>query len=523
MFWPLGVLNRGAERPGAEEERTPSSSNRARRRTKLEVHGAARTRPVSERLRKREKTSSRTPLGPLLSPFKAPRDMQAREGRHLSEVDRALFAKTAHFATKNKHVTMRDLCSEWGLSKTQGYDILRRWRSEENVATRSRSGRPHALTLEDMKTLERLSDEVKGYFTWESITKRFTEETGKCVAYKTVYNSCKAAGWRQVCERYVPCLSAKDVQRRLEWAKQHLDYTWLGTENLRYPNVSKRKKVGWIDIDEKWWDMLRARDVKSYPGQPQGTRVSTKNKRFVQKVMGLCAVARPCGNFDGRIGMFRCARKKVAQRNSKYHKRGDEYDEDCEVDGDMFYSIVTKQLIPNIYDKMADFDVVFVQMDGARPHVKCKDALNAAGARRKRIDGKQMPLIKFVVQPANSPDTNLNDLCFFRSLSKFVQKHEREIEHSAINKDKFWDLVVKQYYDYHDRERLERCWDVKTAVIKCILDANGKNDYKLPHGIKHEEPISVDLPFDSDDINDPVARTLDYEGLPASLPCSLPR
>ena len=39
MMWPLGVLNRGTERRGSDEERTPSSSNRARRRTKLEVHG----------------------------------------------------------------------------------------------------------------------------------------------------------------------------------------------------------------------------------------------------------------------------------------------------------------------------------------------------------------------------------------------------------------------------------------------------------------------------------------------------
>ena len=45
------------------------------------------------------------------------------------------------------------------------------------------------------------------------------------------------------------------------------------------------------------------------------------------------------------------------------------YDEDCEVDGDMFYEIVTKRLIPDIYEKMADFDVVFVQMDNVRPHV----------------------------------------------------------------------------------------------------------------------------------------------------------
>ncbi len=117
-----------------------------------------------------------------------------------------------------------------------------------------------------------------------------------------------------------------------EWAKQHLDYTWMGTKNLRYPNVLNRK-VGWVDIDEKWWDMLCKRAVKVHPGQQRQTRVPAKSKCFVQKVMGLCAIARPCGDFDGRLGMYRCARKKVAQRRSKYHKRGDVYDDDCEVDG----------------------------------------------------------------------------------------------------------------------------------------------------------------------------------------------
>ena len=61
------------------------------------------------------------------------------------------------------------------------------------------------------------------------------------------------------------------------------------------------------------------------------------------------------------------------------------------------------------------------------------------------------------------------------------------------------------------RQTLERCWDVKTAVNKCILDAKGTNNYKLPHGIKHEEPVSDDISLDLDDTDDPVARTLDYE------------
>ena len=302
MIWPLGVLNRGTERRGSDEERTPSSSNRARRRTKLEVHGDARTRPKSARLRKRKETPSRIVPGPLLSPFKAPSGVRARDGRELSDTERAAFAKCMHFATRCGQASVADVCKEWGISKSHGYKILNRWRTEESVQSRPRSGRPCALTEEDMHTLECLSEELKGYFTWESLAKRFTEKTGKRVSCTTVYSSCKSAGWRQVCERYVPCLSASMVARRLEWAKQHVDYTWTGTKNLRYPNVLNRK-VGWVDIDEKWWDMLRKRAVKVHPGQHRRTRVPTKSKRFVQKVMGLCAVARPCGDFDGRIGI----------------------------------------------------------------------------------------------------------------------------------------------------------------------------------------------------------------------------
>ena len=98
MMWPLGLLNRGTERRGSDEECTPSSSNRARRRTKLEVHGDARTRPVSARLQKRKETPTRTVPGPLLSPFKAPSGVRAREGRQLSDSERVAFAKCMHLS-----------------------------------------------------------------------------------------------------------------------------------------------------------------------------------------------------------------------------------------------------------------------------------------------------------------------------------------------------------------------------------------------------------------------------------------
>ena len=70
---------------------------------------------------------------------------------------------------------------------------------------------------------------------------------------------------------------------------------------------------------------------------------------------------------------------------------------------------------------------------------------------------------------------------------------------------------------------LERCWDVKTAVNACILEASGKNNYKIPHGFKDVQTISAPIACDSEAEEDPVARILDYEGIHPTLPSSLPR
>jgi len=195
---PLGARDRGAERRHGEETRAPARGKRARRRTEVEVHGDARTRPVSERLGKREEPPSLTVPGALLSPFKAPSGVRARGGRELSDSERVAFAKCMHFAKRCGQVSVADVCREWGISKSHGYRIFNRWRTEESLASRPRSGRPRALTEEDMKTLESLSEERNGYFTWESLAALFTERTGKSVSCTTVYNSCKAASWRQV-------------------------------------------------------------------------------------------------------------------------------------------------------------------------------------------------------------------------------------------------------------------------------------------------------------------------------------
>jgi len=440
----------------------------------------------------------------------------------MSDEDRVAFAKLAHLSDNMGVMSMTELCRRWGLSAQHGYRVLARYKVEESVAARPRSGRPRVLGDEDMSTLARIADSTGGYVTWKGFAEKFNKETGKNVCAKTVYNSCKEAGWRTVCERFVPCLSEKDVERRLEWAREHLDYRWIGTENCPYKHVKIGMKVGWIDIDEKWFEM-RTRRMLKLPEGKKRPRCAVQSRKYVKKVMGLSAVGRPCGDFDGRIGIYRVARDKIALRNSKYHQRGDVYKEDCEMDGDLFYEIVTEQLLPDILEKMIDFDLVLVQLDGASPHIRRWRDLQDAGAERRQIRGQKAPRVKFIKQPANSPDTNVNDLCFFRSLARQVQAHEREFMHDYHGLEEFWAFIEKTFHRYHSRDTLERCWDVKTATNRCILEANGTNNYMLPHGYRDVPRISAPLSCDSDDEQDPVARVLEYEGLHPSLPSSLPR
>ena len=126
--------------------------------------------------------------------------------------------------------------------------------------------------------------------------------------------------------------------------------------------------------------------------------------------------------------------------------------------------------------------------------------------------------MKFVT---NSPDTNVLDLCFFRSLGKLVSKDEREFQQGYLGKEAFWEHVVKTFHAYHGKkETMDRCWRLKSAVIKSILDVNGANDYDLPHGYDEWKPIPQDINDSSSDDDEPFTRTLSYEDAQGALPCS---
>ncbi|XP_056688897.1 uncharacterized protein [Spinacia oleracea] len=154
------------------------------------------------------------------------------------------------------------------------------------------------------------------------------------------------------------------------------------------------------------------------PGE-LGPYRSCKSKRFITKVMFLCAVARPRFNankeciFDGKIGMFPFVRWVPAKRRSRNRPACTlELKPVTSVTKECYRNMLIRQVIPAIMQKWPTDHQgpIYLQQDNARPHIKVNDR---EWMEAVQLSNKQLRLI---FQPPNSPDMNVLDLGFFRAI-----------------------------------------------------------------------------------------------------------
>jgi hypothetical protein len=153
------------------------------------------------------------------------------------------------------------------------------------------------------------------------------------------------------------------------------------------------------------------------------------------------------------------------------------------MDADTYRDMMVNKVFPTVRRKMKWANKLRCQQDGAAAHTGKKnlDKLNKAGARkRKRSKGN----ITVFTQPAQSPDTNINDIAIFPSMStRFTtrQKHEVVSDLDRLGKN------ARQTWNDLPTDALTKAWTTKTNVLKAIIKANGGNDFKLPHAKDMEE------------------------------------
>ncbi|XP_057775347.1 uncharacterized protein LOC130994318 [Salvia miltiorrhiza] len=175
--------------------------------------------------------------------------------------------------------------------------------------------------------------------------------------------------------------------------------------------------------------------------------------------------------FDGKIGIFPFTEMVAAKRSSKNRVAGTLEQKPIEsVSKPVMRDFFINKIVPAIITKWPSFASkdVFIQQDNARPHI-CNDDLEFREAATR--DGFN---INIVNQPPNSPDTNINDLGFFRA----IQSLQTEIACSDVD-----DLVNAVHKAYEDLDPMAlNC--VFLSLQGCMLEimkVKGNNCYKLPH------------------------------------------
>ncbi len=152
------------------------------------------------------------------------------------------------------------------------------------------------------------------------------------------------------------------------------------------------------------------------------------------------------------------------------------------------------EILNEIKQKMAKFkdDEIIVQFDNAGPHVGEENVenLNLLG----QSEGWN---IKFQVQPAQSPDLDINDLGFFNSLKSKVNV----LKNDAKTADEFEQKVRQAWRDYQPHT-LERIWGVQYEVYRNIIKNKGNSNFLTPRLLRKKDDPDVDLQFDIDEYNE---------------------
>ena len=215
------------------------------------------------------------------------------------------------------------------------------------------------------------------------------------------------------------------------------------------------------------------------------------------------------GFYGGKVEMIRCTKKKVAERHSKYHKRGSIYQLDTSINSDMFQKQLTKKIFPAIKknkslldkserfahqlkEKKLDLNLpegckyadLYLQTDNAPPHCgksKRLSALIRKAGGRNSLDGVYYgPKVRLYYQPPDSPDLNVMDLGFFTKLWIGVHKYLKDYDHTPTVED-VWEAAqaVWKSIPSLDIEILFRTLD---ARMKQVIECNGRNEMPIPHG-----------------------------------------
>jgi hypothetical protein len=309
---------------------------------------------------------------------------------------------------------------------------------------------------------------------------------------KNVVSSMVKEGVLRVHQSHVkPLLNEKQKQARYAFAVSKIDLRSL-TED---PDKAWQYEamMDEVHVDEKWFDETFESRKFLLVNEEEDPIRKTRHKSHIPKIMFLSAQARPRRDphtkhwWDGKIALIPIGHWVKAKKNSKYYKKGDEKWKNRNVDTQAYFEhmedIVREIAIKWPRGQWRDPTfTVKIQQDGARPHT--------SGAFREMWENLLVSLymegvlpsvnkIELRTQPAQSPDTNVNDNGLFNALQAGYKRHAPKNARETIQ------AVFKTWREYPHR-RINHMWLTLQTNFDEIIKCNGDNTYKIRHMSKEK-------------------------------------
>ncbi|KAM0854678.1 hypothetical protein ACQ4PT_050274 [Festuca glaucescens] len=285
----------------------------------------------------------------------------------------------------------------------------------------------------------------------------------------TLFMRFKQGYLRRISSSLKPVLKDHNKKQRLQFCIRMIDQNTIHSE----PQFVDMEDI--VHIDEKWFNMTKNnRTYYLMPEEEEPVR-TIQNKNYIGKVMFLVAVARPRydddGNltFDGKIGCWAMVTEEPAKRRSDNRPRGTMVKKNMKVNRDRMREFMVNKVVPAIHEKWPDEGkTTYIQQDNAPSHVKVDDEalLNAIA-----LTGRDIQILQ---QPPNSPDMNILDLGFFRSLQSFT----KQLNPTTI--DELIEGVLDEFNKY-EVEKINRNFLTLQSCMLQVMRLRGGNWYKIPH------------------------------------------
>ncbi|KAK9672664.1 hypothetical protein RND81_12G115600 [Saponaria officinalis] len=330
------------------------------------------------------------------------------------------------------------------------------------------------------------------------------------VGYGTIQRWVKSGQLKRHSSPLHPKLTDANKIKRLIFSLSST-YVDMNLNVIKFKDMSQQ-----VHIDEKWFYITKTTESYYILPEEEESYRACQSKIFITKVMFMCAVSRPLFGeegellFDGKIGIFPFLEEQAAVRRSKNREAGTLVTMPTNsINKQVIKDCLINKIIPAInfkWPENASKDIC-IQQDNAKPHISDLDPNFRVVADSDGFN------IHLVFQPPNSPDLNINDLGFFRSL----QSLQHETAASTVV-----ELVgaVEAAFELHVPNKLNFNFLTLQTVMVEIMKCRGHNNFSIPHMRKRVLERQGILPRDIIVDEMLVKECLDYlaeEGQGASL------